>query len=320
MELPPPLREGVDRILEGIPVADMRKAAELLSQRYRGEVRDGRFHLSDELATQAYLATRLPATYAAVRATLAAIADIRHDWTPQTLLDVGAGPGAAFWAACDQWSSIEQATMVEACDPIRRVGEHLAQHAPSRRTTWLSADIQRALPALNNADLVTLSYVLGELAPAVIDPLIERLWTLSRDTLLVVEPGTPAGWQRILQVRDRVIALGAHIIAPCPHVERCPLAAPDWCHFSRRVARSRVHRLTKDADVPWEDEKFIYLAASRVASERPVGRVLARPRVASGTVRLKLCCNSGQVEERLVTRRQGNDFKVARRLDWGDRL
>jgi ribosomal protein RSM22 (predicted rRNA methylase) len=320
MELPPPLREGVDRILEGIPVADMRKAAELLSRRYRGEVRDGRFHLSDELATRAYLATRLPATYAAARASLTAIADIRPDWTPQSLLDVGSGPGSALWAACDQWPSIEHATMVEACDPIRRVGEHLAQHAGSRRMTWLAADIQRALPTLEGADLVTLSYVLGELAPDAIKPLIERLWTLSRDTLLVVEPGTPAGWQRILQVRDRVISLGGHIIAPCTHTERCPLAAPDWCHFSRRVARSRVHRLAKEADVPWEDEKFIYLAASRVAGERPAGRVLARPRASSGTVRLKLCSNTGEVEERLVTRRQGDVYKTARRLDWGDCL
>jgi ribosomal protein RSM22 (predicted rRNA methylase) len=320
MELPPLLRAGVDQILRGVPTADIRKAAELLSQRYRGEVRDGRFHLSEDIATRAYLATRLPATYAAIRASLSAIADLRHDWTPQTLLDVGSGPGSAYWAAYDQWPSIEHATMIEACDPIRRMGEELAQHAGQRRTAWIAADIQGALPALESADLVTLSYVLGELAPDAINPLIERLWTLSPDTLLVVEPGTPAGWQRILLVRDRMIALGAHIIAPCPHAERCPLVAPDWCHFSRRVARSRVHRLAKDADVPWEDEKFIYLAASCAAIEQPAARVLARPRVASGAVRLKLCCNTGQVEERLVTKRQGDDYKVARRADWGDRL
>ena len=35
---------------------------------------------------------------------------------------------------------------------------------------------------------------------------------------------------------------GANILAPCPHARPCPLAAPDWCHFSARVARSRLHR------------------------------------------------------------------------------
>jgi ribosomal protein RSM22 (predicted rRNA methylase) len=319
MELPPLLRQGVEQILRDTPTAELRRAAELLSQRYRGEVCDGRFHLSDDLATRAYLATRLPATYAAIRASLSAIADIRDEWEPRSLLDVGSGPGSVFWAACDQWPSIERATMIEASHPIRRVGEELAQHA-TRPTAWIAADIARGLPPLEGAELVTLSYVLGELAPAAIDVLIERLWALSRDTLLVVEPGTTAGWQRILLVRDRLIALGAHIVAPCTHAGRCPLIAPDWCHFSRRVARSRSHRLAKDADVPWEDEKFIYLAASRTPNDVPSARVLARPRVASGAVRLKLCCSNGELEERLVTKRQGAEYKVARRVDWGDRL
>jgi ribosomal protein RSM22 (predicted rRNA methylase) len=320
MELPPLLREGVDRILDGVSVGDIRNAAERLSGRYRGEVRDGRFHLSDSLATSAYLATRLPATYAAIRASLSAVAEIRPAWEPQTLLDIGSGPGSVFWAACDQWPSIEQATMIEGCDPIRRVGEQLAQRAEPRQTAWIAADIQRGLPTLEGADLVTLSYVLGELAPDAIERLTERLWQLSRDTMLVVEPGTPAGWQRILLVRDRLIALGARIVAPCTHAERCPLAAPDWCHFSRRVARSRLHRLAKDGAVPWEDEKFIYLAASRLPVDTPSARVLARPRSGSGIVRLKLCSSTGLLEERVVTKRQGDAFKAARRLDWGDRL
>ena len=176
------------------------------------------------------------------------------------------------------------------------------------------------MPAIESADLVTLSYVLGELAPDAIARLTERLWQLSRDVLLVVEPGTPAGWQRILLVRDRLIALGAHIVAPCSHAERCPLAAPDWCHFSRRIARSRLHRLAKEADVPWEDEKFIYLAASRLPAALPAARVLARPRSGSGIVRLKLCSSTGLLEERLVTKRQGDAYRIARRLDWGDQL
>jgi ribosomal protein RSM22 (predicted rRNA methylase) len=69
----------------------------------------------------------------------------------------------------------------------------------------------------------------------------------------VVEPGTPKGWQRILAARSRLIENGDHTIAPCPHRDACPISVPDWCHFSRRVARSRIHRRAKDADVPWDD-------------------------------------------------------------------
>src|SRR5436309_667858 len=82
-------------------------AAQPLSQRYRSETRDGHFHLADDLAARAYLATRLPATYAAVRASMDAVADVRPDFTPRTMLDIGAGPGSALWAAAGRWPSVE---------------------------------------------------------------------------------------------------------------------------------------------------------------------------------------------------------------------
>src|SRR4029450_10327089 len=101
---------------------------------------------------------------------------------------------------------------------------------------------------------------------------------------------TPKGWERILAARGRLIELGAHIIAPCPHRLPCPIMAPDWCHFSRRVARSHLHRLAKEADVPWEDEKFIYLAVARQPGLAVTARIVAPPRSSKGRIDLKLCC------------------------------
>src|SRR4051812_18141702 len=235
MELPPALRQAVDKALEGVALAELRRAAELLSHRYRGEVRDGRLHLPDYLAAQAYLATRLPATYAAIRASLAAIAERRPDFAPANLLDIGAGPASALWASRDCWDSLEAATLVETSAAIRKVGMRLADASPVR-VAWIDANIETGLPALPQADLVTLSYVLDELPPVSIGRVVDQLWAMTGDTLVVVEPGTPAGWQRILAVRNRLIAAGAHLVAPCPHQAACPLVALDWCHFARRVA------------------------------------------------------------------------------------
>ncbi len=318
MELPPALRSAVDRLLEGVTLPVLREAAGTLSRRYRGEVRDGRLHISGDLAAKAYLATRLPATYAAVGASLAATAEALPGLAPKSLLDIGAGPGTALFAAADCFDSLETATLVETSEAIRQVGKQLADAAAPLRAEWIAADLAAGLSALPPADLVTLAYVLDELSPSAIEPLVDQLWALTQDTLLVVEPGTPAGWRRILAVRSRLIAAGAHLAAPCPHSAACPLAAPDWCHFSRRVARSRLHRLAKSGDVPWEDEKFIYVAASRTPAEALAARVLAPPQTASGTVRLKLCQADGTAAEKLVTRREGAAFKAARRLDWGD--
>jgi len=82
MELPPALRSAVDRALSGHRAADLAAAAAALSQRYRNEQRDGRLYVQSEDDALAYLAVRLPATYAAVRASFAAIAEARPDFTP----------------------------------------------------------------------------------------------------------------------------------------------------------------------------------------------------------------------------------------------
>lgn len=318
MELPAPLRLAVDRMLQETPLADLQRAAASLSARYRAELRDGRLHLDDALAVKAYLAARLPATYAAVRAALALVAEARPGFAPASLLDLGAGPGTVLWAAADCWPGIGEALLVEASAAARAAGASLARGLAVPAVRWLDADVSRAGRVLPAADLVTLSYLLDELDPAAIGPLVERLWPLARDMLVVVEPGTPAGWARILAVRARLTALGAHVAAPCPHDRPCPLVAPDWCHFSRRVARSRLHRLTKAGDVPWEDEKFIFVAASRDPAGVRAARVLSPPRAGSGKVALKLCSPDGAAREQLFTRRDGDAFRAARRVDWGD--
>ncbi len=127
------------------------------------------------------------------------------------------------------------------------------------------------------ADLVVASYVINELSDAERAALVDALWVKTTDTLLIVEPGTPAGYARIIAARTQLIAAGAHVAAPCPHDQPCPLIAPDWCHFVQRLARSRAHKQVKDVDVPFEDEKFIYLALTRAPVARPAARVLAPP-------------------------------------------
>lgn len=320
MELPAELRQAVERLLDGVPLTALKQASRTLSDRYRAEVRDGRLHMGDDIAAKAYLATRLPATYAAVRASLEATSETRPDLAPRTLLDVGAGPGTVLWAVSDLWPSIETATLLEASAAARKAGQVLAGGAMAAEIHWLQGDVTIDFPDMKAADLVTMAYVMDEVAPAALPKLIDRLWRLTANTLLIVEPGTPAGWRRIVEARTRLIASGAHVAAPCPHEQPCPLIAPDWCHFSRRVARSRLHRLAKDAEVPWEDEKYIYLAASRTPSVLPYARVLAPPKAGSGKVALKLCQPDGVVSERLLTKRDGETFKAARRADWGDSL
>ena len=318
MQLPPALREAIDRELDGVALRDLARSSEALSQRYRAEVQDGRLHVDDDLAARAYLTTRLPATFAATSRALQAVAETRPDFAPRSLLDAGAGPGTATWAAAQHWSSVQDVLLVEASPSIRAVGERLLRPLALDHAAWRSTRLDVGLSDLAQRDLVLMAYVLDELPPAARGPLIAQLWRLAADTLVIVEPGTPEGWKRILLARDLLISAGAPLLAPCPHSRACPLAAPDWCHFSARVARSRLHRETKGGTVPWEDEKFIYLAASRHPAPEQLPRIIAPPHIQKPAVTLTLCQPDGTADKRVFAKRDRSSFSVVRRLDWGD--
>jgi ribosomal protein RSM22 (predicted rRNA methylase) len=318
MDMPPPLRQAVDRALHGVALAELSAAAAALSERYRAEQPTGVPHVTSRRDALAYLAVRMPATHAAVRASLDAVAQACPSFAPRTLLDAGAGPGTALWAAAGCWSSLADAVLVEASAAFRACGDELAVGAHLPRIEWRAADLTAGGLDGEPRDLVTLAYVLNELPSGARAPLLERLWRATAGLLVVVEPGTPAGWQSILAVRRQLLEQGAHVIAPCPHAQACPLERPDWCHFAARVARSRLHRQAKDAAVPWEDEKFCYVALSREPAPQVGARVIARPRKASGRVTLKLCRPDGAAGEQLFSRRNGAAYKRAARSDWGD--
>src|SRR5215468_8475755 len=165
MDLPALLRRAVDELLEGTALSGLAATAEALSQRYRDERHDTKPHAISDRDALAYVAVRLPATYAAVRASLAAVAEARPDFAPKTALDIGAGPGTALWAAADCWPGLTDALLVEASPILRDCGEQLAAEAQLPRVTWRVADVARA--AIDGAprDLVTLAYVLNELSP-----------------------------------------------------------------------------------------------------------------------------------------------------------
>lgn len=302
--------------LENVSRTDLKARAQRMSDNYRGGGTSA--VIRSDLDALAYAIVRMPATYAAVRAALAQTAQIVPDFGPRTLLDVGAGPGTATWAACDAWPSLERATLIDD-------NPHLLALAQAMQAS-LDISAQRsamaaALPDAASADVVLASYVLTELPDASLRATLDRLWDKAERLLVIVEPGTPNGFKRILACRDALIARGAQIVAPCSHEGRCPLAdGPRWCHFSARVPRSRDHLLVKDANVPFEDEKFSYLVAGKGFPPLDRGRrILATPKVDKSAVTLTVC-TPDVPEQRRVARGDKDAYRAAKRLDWGDAI
>lgn len=260
----------------------------------------------------------MPATYAAVTASLNAFREIAPDFAPASLLDVGAGPGTATWAAAEAFSSLRTFTLLDANAALHALALDLSRETVRLRDmTYRRGEARAALAAAEPADLVVASYMIGEIGGAEQKALGDLMWAKTRDMLLIVEPGTPAGFARIIALREHLIGSGAHVAAPCPHDGRCPLMAPDWCHFTQRLPRSRAHKQIKGAELPFEDEKFSYVALTRAPRAQRPARVLARPDVAKIEVTAKLCTLDGLVFAK-IPRRAKADYARARRWRWGD--
>jgi len=319
MALPPALQAAVNALLEGRARRPIAERSAQISDCYRGGGHSGAAIASDN-DVLAYLLARLPATYAAVTAVLDEVR-ARCAFEPATLADVGAGPGTASWAAIETWPGLDRIAMIDSSTIFLEMARKLAAASPSKAlatATTTHADVTR-LPDLASSELVIASYALGEVPSAALTETAMALWKSCTGILILVEPGTPAGYQRIVACRAALLADGAKIIAPCPHVAPCPIVAPDWCHFSQRLARSRDHMFVKSAQVPFEDEKFSYLAAARdhIAVERYEARVLAPPKKDKTGIALKLCTH-GEISQRKIPSRDRAALSRVRDLRWGD--
>jgi ribosomal protein RSM22 (predicted rRNA methylase) len=302
--LPPGLADAIERLVAQAG-GSLAGEVEKLSAAYRGEDRARAAGTRAEVA--AYLAYRAPATFAAASAVFRQIQVQRPGWEPRSLLDVGAGPGVAAWAAVAAWPSLEQLTLVEAEPEMVAAGRELVPDA-----RWVQADVSAAR---GPADLVVASYVLGELSK----PVAPVLWEQAADTIAFVEPGTPAGYRRILAARAAVLEAGGSTVAPCPHDLPCPLPADDWCHFAVRLPRSKLHRRAKAVERGFEDEKFSYAVLCREPVAKAAARIIRQPQVRSGHVNLVTCERDG-VHSRTVSRKQGKLYKAARDAAWGDAI
>jgi ribosomal protein RSM22 (predicted rRNA methylase) len=315
-DLPAELRAALEAKLQGLSRIDAAARAALISRTYRDGGNSG--VITSTADALAYALARMPATYAAVTASLNALYELRPDFAPKNLLDVGAGPGTASWAAAEVFASLQDFTLLDANAALRALALDLCRDsARLKKMTYHRGEARAALADAEPADLVVASYLIGEIGEAERSVLAELLWNKTRDTLLIVEPGTPSGYARIITLRQQLISSGAHVAAPCPHDGTCPLAAPDWCHFTQRLPRLRAHMQIKQAELPFEDEKFSYVALTRRPVERHFARVLAQPVVSKVEVSVKLCTADG-LSLAKVPHRDKTAYARARRWRWGD--
>jgi ribosomal protein RSM22 (predicted rRNA methylase) len=123
-----------------------------------------------------------------------------------------------------------------------------------------------------------------------------------------------------MNVRDFFIEKGANILAPCPHNLKCPLIAPNWCHFTQRLQRTKLHKEAKSATLGYEDEKFSYLIVSKQLRTLNSNRILTKPKHRGGHIEFDICTNKGTHESVIISKKNKDLYSIAKKKEWSDLL
>ncbi len=311
MQIPESLRAAIEDHTERFAYRDLATAAAALPAAYRNQDArtPRRFSALDAIA---YAITRMPATLAAVGSVLR-----RSGCEGRTLVDIGAGCGATAWAAAARWPDLERVVCVERDPEMASLGRVLARGARfPAPLEWMPSDAS-SLASFPACDTAIFSYSLREIDESARRPVVEAAWRAARDAVLIVEPGSPSGFAVVRAARAWLLAAGASLAAPCPHIHDCPMPVDDWCHFAARVERTALQRRLKGGELSYEDEKFSYVAARRDPCLNPSATILRRPVQRPGVVQLALCAVDGLAEARI--RKRDTLWRDARKAAWGDR-
>ena len=289
--------ESIQQVIQSHPsYGVLARSAE--EQRARAQARDlVPNKLYNGLGALAYATARLPSTYAAVRNVLQRLRISRGEaeWAPQTMLDFGAGPGTAAWAAKSVWPSARICvTNVEGSVSMSDVGYQISCLVDEQLKQDATLDVRwvRGLPRdriENKYDICVASYSLNELrGPVERHQLLNRLMRSAKEYVVLIEHGTPHGFSIIEDSRryilkvSRKLGIPFHVAAPCPHDGPCPLRNKRaWCHFSQRHTRTVEQRvavtsLTGKAPRDTYAERFSYVVLKRGLRDEKNSLLIAR--------------------------------------------
>lgn len=320
MELPVSLKEKINKKAEGKKQSELLEISKEISDRYINKSGQGNRLVTKDDEALVYSIARMPATFGAIHKAL--------EWTFEnfndeinSMLDVGAGTGAASWAVTEVLNENLEIICLEREEAMINLGKEYMKDENKylSNAIWVKQDVSNT-EINEKADLVISSYMLNEFTEDDRLSTVQKLWNATNKLLIIIEPGTPESFKNMKKIREYFIGCGGNVIAPCTHNKKCELPENDWCQFTCRISRSRLHKFLKGGESPFEDEKFFYLAIAKNTEhckENESSRVLRHPKIEAGKIILKLCNRDG-IEEKMITKKNKELFKIVRKIDSGD--
>jgi len=124
MDIPQELKEAIEKI-STINHAKIIEESQAISKKYRENEGKGHKLVTKQFEAIAYAISRMPATYCAVYTALSQ--SLRnYKQNIKSVLDVGAGTGAATWAITNLLD-VEQLTCLEREEEMRKIGKQLME-------------------------------------------------------------------------------------------------------------------------------------------------------------------------------------------------
>lgn len=268
---------------------------------------------------RSYLAGRMLATFGVINSVLHELIHLGIE-PPKSLVDLGAGPATVAFAAAEMFK-LESVSLFEKEKTFRDLALRLAESASVdsiTNATWVMENL-KAQVSFASSDLITASYALGEMDTDEALRIAKAAFCAANIALVVIEPGTPKGFELVRTIREHLLSHGAFVAAPCAHQKACPMQGKDFCHFSHRLVREQFHRDIKGASLPYEDEKYAYVVFTKTPVTPYAGRIVKKPLLGSGHVTLDICTD-GRIARTIVSRSQKMFYKRARDTTWGDRV
>ena len=159
MDIPQELKEEIEKITLEMQHTKIIEESQSISKKYRENEGKGKKLVTKQSEAIAYAISRMPATYCAVYSALMRCLK-NYNQDIKSVLDVGAGTGAATWAVTNL-TDAEQITCLEREEQMLRVGKKLME-GNLTNVEWKSFDLNED-EIQEKADLVVTSYVINEL-------------------------------------------------------------------------------------------------------------------------------------------------------------
>jgi len=338
IQLPLKIEKSITEILSRVEQNTWTKSALRLSAKYRlnrsmmDEQEDRFVEGSDEVF--GYLALRATATYAQLHGAMSHIFKLIPNWQPTSILDIGSGPGTAVWAARELWPEINTITCLEKDDNFSKIGKEILKDNLEKSVVinWKTIDLSLSKPEIETKyDLVTIGSVLNEMTQDQQKNILEFANDHCRCVLLVVEPGTPKGFEVIKHTSLYLRTQTGILLAPYIN-NGLVTSTLDQIGFGQSITRPQFlkrirqmqRKLSSTKDKPllpasdWEEAKYTYVASSVLPAQiSPWARLVAKPVMAKAYIELKILTKD-KVSTIKVLKSDKVVYKVIKRMKWGD--